>query len=354
MTDKEIKAEIVEACMGLAQHEVHRVLLRCYAENDKKLNARWIRAAKSKMIMERFQGAITIESAEGVDVGGNEELLEHIDILKSRFGSAEARAKGIPEPKGLMLVGFPGCGKSLTPKAIARKWGMTLVRLNLAEIFSKYVGESEQNAKAVQGVLEALAPCVVWIDEIEKGFAGTGGNGDGDSGTSLRVFGAFLSWLQDKKAPVFVVATANNVTSLRDELKRKGRFDEIFFVDIPTLEERIAIAKIHIASKGAFVKGVDAQAIANASDGYSGAEIEAAIIDAMGVAFYKKQDVTTTQDVLDAMARTTPLSQSSPQLLPALRKWAADCKVRRASKPAVAKPSGDMSFNRTINFNEEK
>lgn len=359
MKNDNLKGEIIEACMGLAQHEVHKILSRCYAENDGKLNPKWIREAKSQMIMERFQGALEFVDPEGADVGGNEELMEAAEEARASFSSEVTRSRGIPDPKGFLVVGFPGCGKSLAAKAIARKWGMTLVKLNLAELYSKYVGESEANAKAIQKTLEALAPCIVWIDEIEKGFAGTSGSGDSDGGTSVRVFGSFLTWLQDKKAPVFVVATANNIESLRSELKRKGRFDDIFFVDIPTESEREAITKIHIDRRGSYVAGVDAKAVAKAADGYSGAELEAALGDAMRRCNFLGKDAVTTQDVLDAMARTTPQSVSEAGLLPRLREWATKGNVRRASKvvppPANPKTEGDSLITRTtMTFDDTK
>jgi SpoVK/Ycf46/Vps4 family AAA+-type ATPase len=222
----------------------------------------------------------------------------------------------------------------------------------MGKTFSKYVGETESNVRAVQKVIESISPCIVWIDEIEKGLAG-GGAGDGAGHeVTVRAIGSWLTWLQEKTAPAFVVATANDITGLRDELKRKGRFDEIFFVDIPTRREREQIARIHIGRRGEFVSKVDPVAMAEATDGYTGAEMEAAIIDAMRRAHYEKKEYVQTEDVLKAIERTTPMTKSSPKLLPSLRTWAKNGNIVRASSDTeeVAVPEvkeGD-GFNRSM------
>lgn len=333
----ENKAAISQAMTGMARHEAARLLGRCWVENDKKLEAEWIRKAKAQRIMERFQGAVSFENPDGANIGGLENLIAFLNKHKKRFASAGARAVGLPEPKGILLVGVPGCGKTNAAKAIARMFGVPLMRVDIGSLFSKYVGDSEANTASALSIVDACAPDVVWIDELEKGSAGSSGDGSLDSGTTLRVCGKLLTWMQEKKAPSFVVATANNVAALPPELLRKGRFDAIFFVDLPSLAEREAIAAIHIERKGAFTKGIDPKAIAAATDGFSGAEIEQAIIDGMTIAFSEDRKVTSTEDVLQAVKETAPLSKTAPEKITKMRQWAKQTGVPKANKGEVAK-----------------
>jgi SpoVK/Ycf46/Vps4 family AAA+-type ATPase len=220
----------------------------------------------------------------------------------SAFGDA-ARAYGLPLPKGLLIVGIPGTGKSLTAKATASAFGLPLLRLDMGKVFGGLVGQSEANLRSVIQTAEAIAPCVLWIDEIEKGFSGSQGSGQTDGGTSSRVFGSFLSWMQEKEQPVFVVATANDVSQLPPEFLRKGRFDEMFFVDLPDARERAAIWDIVIARHGRKPTDFDPVVLARACEQFTGAEIEAVFVDALYRAFGDNREPVAA-DIGDAIART--------------------------------------------------
>src|SRR5213075_3107882 len=217
-------------------------------------------------------------------VGGLDSLKRWLSDRSSAFGEP-ARKFGLPPPKGLLLLGVQGCGKSLTAKAIANFWALPLVRLDMGRIFGSYIGSSEENLRRAIRVAESVAPAVLWVDEIEKGLSGSMGAAVTDSGVSARVFGALLTWLQEKTAPVFVVATANRIDALPPELLRKGRFDEIFFIDLPSSEERREIFRIHIARRQRDPSRFDLDLLSTTAEGYSGAEIEQAIIAGMYLAF---------------------------------------------------------------------
>jgi len=253
-------------------------------------------------------------------VGGLDALKAWLKLRRSAF-SEDARAYGLPEPKGLFLLGVQGCGKSLASKAVASYWRLPLMRLDVGALFSKYIGKTEENLRTALRVSESVAPAVLWLDEIEKGFSGVTGGGDSDAGTTVRVFGTFLTWMQEKSKPVFVVATANSIDHLPPELLRKGRFDEIFFVDLPDTNEREAIFRIHLEKAGRAPADYDISGLAVSSDGFSGAEIEQAVVDAMYAAFPERREFTT-DDVLRALARTVPLSETQRERVSALRAWA--------------------------------
>jgi len=263
-------------------------------------------------------------------VGGIDGLKQWLASRTSAFGE-RARAFGLPQPRGLLLLGVQGCGKSLTAKAIAAHWRLPLLRLDIGSVFSPYVGGSEANMRKALAMAESLAPVVLWIDEVEKGFGGTTGSGNADGGASLRVFSTFLTWMQERKRPVFVVATANRIAELPPELLRKGRFDEIFFVDLPTPAEREAIFAIHLAKRHRDPGRFDLGAVAGATHGFNGAEVELALVSAMYAAFSAEREVTT-EDVLAAARETVPLSTTMAEDIDALRTWART----RARSAAVA------------------
>jgi SpoVK/Ycf46/Vps4 family AAA+-type ATPase len=220
----------------------------------------------------------------------------------------------------VLLVGVQGCGKSLAAKVIAREWGMTLLKLDAGRLYDKYIGESEKNLRRALDLAQSLAPVVLWIDEIEKGFAVSGGDGDG--GVSRRLLGSFLTWMQERRDGVFVAATANDVFALPPELLRKGRFDEIFFVDLPDAAERDAIFRIHLGLRRQEAAQFDLDALVGASDGFSGAEIEQAVTSALYRALHRK--ITPgTQVLLEELAETVPLSVSRAEDLARLRATAA-------------------------------
>jgi ATPase family protein associated with various cellular activities (AAA) len=228
---------------------------------------------------------------------------------------------GLSFPKGMLLLGVPGCGKSLCAKAVAREWGLPLLKLDPANLYDKYVGDSEKNFKRAMQTAERLAPIVLWIDELEKAFAG--GSGEEDGGVSRRVFGTFLSWLQERKGDVFVVATSNDVAKLPPEFIRKGRFDEIFFVDLPKAEIRAEIFAIHLRKRKQDVARFDLTALAGATEGFSGAEIEETVVAGLYTAFSGGVELTS-ELLLTEIRRTRPLSRTMAERLDALRQWASD------------------------------
>jgi hypothetical protein len=329
------KHEIACAVAGLPRHEAAKLFSRCFIEK-KGLDAAWLRKEKAARVSERLGGALTFVETDVPDVGGLEGLRSWLDARRDAFGSETAKKFGLPEPKGVLLLGIPGTGKSLTAKVVAKKWGVPLLRFDVGKVFGSLVGQSESQMRSALESAEACSPCVLWLDEIEKGLSSKGGL---DGGTSQRVFGSMLTWLQDKTKPVFVVATANKISDLPPELLRKGRFDEIFFVDLPTLEERAEIARIHLKRHERDPKGFSVEKIAAATEGFSGAEIEQAVIDGLFTAFARKQELTLN-DILDAARGTTPLSKTMAEDVRALRAWSVG-RAKPAAKPQTSVASDD-------------
>lgn len=262
------------------------------------------------------------------DIGGLENLKKWL-IRRNNSWSEKAKQYNLPAPKGVLITGIPGCGKSLTAKAMSAIWGLPLLKLDMGKIFGGIVGSSEENMRKAIATAEAIAPSILWVDEIEKGFSGL--KSGGDSGTSARVFGTFLTWMQEKTAPVFVIATANDISSLPPELLRKGRFDEIFFVDLPTAKEREKIFSVHLKKRmknsninhELEVSDTVCNELANASVGYVGAEIEQIVIAAMYEAFYADRGLRK-EDVLKAIKETVPLSSTQREQILSLREWAKE------------------------------
>lgn len=253
------------------------------------------------------------------DIGGLCELMPWINKRKLAFSPA-AKAYGLPTPKGMMLIGIPGCGKSLVAKSCANILSVPLLKLDAGRLFGSLVGQSEANLRSAIQTAEAIAPCVLWIDEIEKGFSGSRSSGATDGGTSSRVFGTFLSWMQDKTAPVFVVATANDVSSLPSEFLRKGRFDEIWFADLPDMDERKSIWEIQIQKHGRKPDDFDLDALTSATNGWTGSEIECLFVDALYQAFDDGTEPTT--EMLFSLSKgTLPLSKTMAEQITALRQW---------------------------------
>jgi SpoVK/Ycf46/Vps4 family AAA+-type ATPase len=254
-------------------------------------------------------------------VGGLENLKQW---LAQRRGAWEdtARKFGLEPARGVIILGVQGCGKSLCARAIAGEWKLPLVKFDTAAVFDKYIGETERRIQRVFRVAEGLSPCVLWIDELEKIFAGSGpASASVDAGVSSRILAAFLSWMQDRKAPVFVAATCNNVTALPPELIRKGRFDELFFVDLPNSVERKQIFAIQLNKRQRNPEEFDLDNASAAADGFSGAEIDAAVQSALYAAYASKQPLTT-QSLLEALSRTVPLSVTCTEEIQAQRAWA--------------------------------
>jgi SpoVK/Ycf46/Vps4 family AAA+-type ATPase len=232
------------------------------------------------------------------------------------------------------LIGIPGTGKSLTAKMIGGLWRLPLIRLDAGALYGSLVGESEERTRRALQLTETVAPCVLWIDEIEKALA----FGGLDSGTSTRVFGTVLTWMQEKESPCFVVATANDISSLPPELLRKGRFDEIFFLDLPSIEERLEIFSVHLRKRHRIPRDFDLDALAQASEGYVGSEIEQAIIDAMYVGFNSGREFTT-RDILDALKIQVPLSRSQKERVETLRNWLREGRAQSASYQGASEAS---------------
>ncbi|MGA9353370.1 MAG: AAA family ATPase [Terriglobales bacterium] len=270
------------------------------------------------------------EMLEFVDATDNMASIGGLDNLKTwlaqRRGSwsDHARDFGLDAPKGVIILGVQGCGKSLCARAVAGEWQLPLVKFDTAAIYDKYIGETEKRIQKVFKVAEGLAPCVLWIDELEKVFAGSGpDSASADAGVSSRLLASFLSWMQDRKAPVFVAATCNNVTALPPELIRKGRFDELFFVDLPNQAERKQIFAIQLTKRKRNPADYDLEKVAIAAQGFSGAEIESAVQTALYAAFSQKRELSN-DDMLTALSSTVPLSITRAEEIGALRDWAKD------------------------------
>ncbi|MFY4730649.1 AAA family ATPase, partial [Nitrospira sp. BLG_2] len=285
---------ILGALQGLTLHQARQVIAQCIVERGslsvedvQTILKRKVQAIKDGGLLEYYP----VEDNR-FELGGFSNLKSWLERAQVGF-TPEAKALNLTPPRGIMLVGVPGCGKSLAAKAIAREWKLPLLKLDAGRLFDKFIGESEKNFRKAIEMAESLSPIVLWIDEIEKAMVAGGRSGDADAGLSRRLFGAFLTWLQEKQQDVFVVATANDLSSLPPELLRKGRFDEIFFVDLPNDVEREAIWKIHLGLRKQDSKKFDLVKIVSASDGFSGSEIEQAVVAALYRALHQKIPLTT-------------------------------------------------------------
>ncbi len=325
---------LVQSCQGLSIERIRRVLARGIAAHGT------FRPEDIDLVLEEKRQTIRqtqildfYPAQEQIsDIGGLDSLKDWL-LRRGNAFSEKARLYGLPYPRGLLLVGIQGTGKSLTAKAIAHHWHLPLLRLDVGRLFAGLIGESESRTRQMIQLAEALAPCILWIDEIDKAFAGV--DGRGDSGTSSRVFGTFITWMAEKTSPVFVVATANNIQALPPELLRRGRFDEIFFVGLPTQEERKAIYEVHLSRLRAHnLKHYDLNRLAYETPSFSGAEIEQAIIEAMHIGFSQDRDFTT-EDILEAASQIVPLARTAQEQVDALQAWAAAGKARMASRNSL-------------------
>ena len=313
---------ILRALQGLTLNQARQVLTQCIVEDGtlsvddvQTILQRKIQSIKDGGLLEYFP-----LDDNRFELGGFTNLKSWLERAKTGF-TAEAKALNLTPPRGIMLVGVPGCGKSLAAKAIAREWRLPLLKLDAGRFFDKFIGESEKNFRRAIATAESLSPIVLWIDEIEKAMVAGGGSGEADAGLSRRLFGAFLTWLQEKKQEVFVVATANDLSALPPELLRKGRFDEIFFVDLPDDDEREAIWKIHLALRKQDIRNVDLIKIVSASDGFSGSEIEQAVVAALYRALYQKTPLTTDL-LIEELTQSVPLSVTRREDIDQLRTMA--------------------------------
>jgi hypothetical protein len=328
---------LVQAARGLTLSEAESAFAKAIATDGRlsRDDVALVLAEKRQVV--RKSGVLEYHPADSGlgEVGGLGILKRWLERRGTAFSEA-ARAFGLPEPKGVLLLGVQGCGKSLTAKAIAAQWGLPLLRLDLGRIFSGLVGSSEENLRRAIHVAESVAPVVLWVDEIEKGLAGAQ-SGTSDGGVAARVFATLLTWLQEKTAPVFVVATANRIEALPPELLRKGRFDEIFFVDLPDATERREILRIHVSRRGRDPAAFDLDGLAARAEGFSGAELEQAIVTALHEAFADR--VELAQPHLDrAVAESLPLSTTLREEIARVREWAR-ARTRPASGTSAGTPA---------------
>jgi len=329
--DSQLLEDLARSAQGLSMERIHRVLAKAIASHHQ------LEATDIQLLLEEKRQTIrqtqildffpTQETM--TDIGGLDNLKEWL-LRRGNAFSHQARQYGLPHPRGLLLAGIQGTGKSLTAKAIAHHWHLPLLRLDVGRLFAGLVGESESRTRQMIQIAEALAPCVLWIDEIDKGFAGL--DGKGDSGTTNRVFSTFITWLAEKQSPVFVVATANNIEALPTEILRKGRFDEIFFVGLPNQTERQEIFTVHLSRlRPHHGSNFHLERLAYETPDFSGAEIEQTIVEAMHIAFSQNRDFTT-DDILEAASQMIPLARTAQGQIRILQDWAAAGKARLASR----------------------
>jgi SpoVK/Ycf46/Vps4 family AAA+-type ATPase len=309
---------IIKSAQGLTADEIESALARSLVES-KKLSVDHIIEEKKQIVRKTETLQFYPAESRMNDVGGHELLKDWLGKRSKSFTDA-AQEFGIPAPKGVLMIGVQGCGKSLVAKAIAASWSLPMLKMDVGRIFGSLVGQSEQNMRKAIRIAESLAPCCLWIDELEKGFAGMGG-GVSDSGTTARVFSTFLTWMQEKTAPVFLIATANDVSALPPELLRKGRFDEIFFIDLPESKEREEIFRIHLSKRKRDPEAFNVKALAKLTKGFSGAEIEQVVVSALNHAFFDDR-VLEQKDLAEEAKTQVPLSVMMAEDIAELRNWA--------------------------------
>ncbi|NES95499.1 MAG: AAA family ATPase [Desertifilum sp. SIO1I2] len=328
----EAREKLLKAALGLTKDEAEKVYRKAQVTAGRLTESEVEIVLSEKKQLIRRNGILEfIEEDETINsVGGLEELKRWLKQRSNAF-TERAREYGLPQPKGMLILGVPGCGKSLIAKTTSRLWGLPLLRLDMGRVYDgSMVGRSEANLRNALKTAESISPTILFIDELDKAFAGSTGSADSDGGTSSRIFGSFLTWLQEKTSPVFVMATANRVERLPGEFLRKGRFDEIFFVDLPTEEERQEIFKIHLAKRRREITRFDIEQLAKICDGFSGAEIEQALVAAMYEAFAQDREFTQL-DIIAAIKATLPLSRTMSEQVTALRDWA-----RQRARPAAS------------------
>jgi SpoVK/Ycf46/Vps4 family AAA+-type ATPase len=331
----DVRESALQSALGLTTTEAENAFALSIVET-RGIDPKTVAREKARTLKRNGLVEVVAATTSLDDIGG----LNHLkDWLMRRAGAFSAAAKdyGLPAPKGLLIVGIPGTGKSLTAKATAGAFGLPLLRLDMGCVFGGIVGQSEANLRSVIQTAEAIAPCVLWIDEIEKGFSGSKSSGSTDGGTSSRVFGSFLSWMQEKDKPVFVVATANDVSKLPPEFLRKGRFDEMFFVDLPDASERAQIWDIVIKRHGRRPADYDTGELARGCEQFTGAEIEAVFIDALHEAYAEGKE-PGPKEIQEAMTHTVPLAQLMDCQIADLRQWAKGRAREAASHSSTAGP----------------
>jgi SpoVK/Ycf46/Vps4 family AAA+-type ATPase len=326
------REKLLKAALGLTRDEAEKVFRKSRVMAGRLSEGEVDIVLSEKKQLIRRNGILDyIEEDETIDSVGGLEELKHWLKQRSNAFTERAREYGLPQPKGMLILGVPGCGKSLIAKTTARLWGLPLLRLDMGRVYDgSMVGRSEANLRGALRTAESISPAVLFIDEIDKAFAGSAGSADSDGGTSSRIFGSFLTWMQEKTSPVFVIATANRVERLPSEFLRKGRFDEIFFVDLPNEEERKEIFKIHLGKRRSETERFDFDQLSKVCEGFSGAEIEQGLISAMYEAFAQGREFTQL-DIIAAIRATMPLSKTMSEQVTALRDWA-----RQRARPAAS------------------
>ncbi len=330
--DEAARDRVLTMALGLTASQAQRVFAKAIVTDGVLHEGDIDLIAQEKRELIRGSGALEFFTATETiaDVGGLEVLKTWLKAREVAFRD-DAKTYGLPAPKGIALIGIPGTGKSLSAKMISALWHLPLIRLDVGALFGGLVGESEHNTRQALRLAEAVAPCVLWIDELEKALS----VGEGDGGTGQRVLGKFLTWMQDKKQPVFVVATANDIERLPPELLRRGRFDEIFFLDLPNRTERKAIFEVHIRKRGRDPANFQIDLLAEAAEGYVGAEIEQAVIDAMYRAFGDPDQPGrefTSDDIAACLERLVPMSRSQRERIQFLRTWVVEGRAQSASE----------------------
>ena len=317
---------------GLTEFEILDLLSLAVSTNGELTNStlQFIFEQKKQMILKAGVLEMVPLKESIADIGGLENLKEWLRKKADIFGNIKsAREYGVTMPKGVLIAGIPGCGKSLSAKAAGKMFDVPLLRLDMGRMMGRYVGESEENMRKAIQLAEASSPCVLWVDELEKAFAGISGGSE----VTTRLFGTFLTWMQEKASPTFVVATANKITQLPPELLRKGRFDEIFYVSLPNTEERRKIFEIHLAKRRKQdVSQIDIEALVRETSGYSGADIEGVVNESVENAFVKGRSSLTTEDVLEAIRNTHSLSEIMKEELDRMDQEYNDRKFKRASR----------------------
>ena len=332
--DSQLFESLTRACQGLSLERIRRVLSKIIAtyktiDND---SIKILLSEKKQIIRQTEILEYSSVNEQIANLGGLDNLKDWLKKRKTAFG-LQALNYGLPTPRGLLLIGIQGTGKSLTAKAIANDWQLPLLKLDVGKLFGGIVGESESRLRQMINVAETISPCILWIDEIDKAFSNT--DNRSDSGTSNRVLATFISWLSEKTKPVFVIATANNIDLLPIEIIRKGRFDEIFFLDLPEKEEREEIFKIHLQTfRPNSWESFDYSQLAQASESFSGAEIRQSIIEGMYHAFYEKREFTT-EDICLALNELIPLAHLESDQMIRLQQWASSGRIRSASSKEI-------------------
>ena len=332
------REKVIDAASGMTTIEAENAFALSVVES-KGMNPEIVAREKAQVV--KKNGLLElVETNESLDSIGGLDLLKGWLLQRKDAFSKRAVEYGLPTPKGLLILGIPGTGKSLTAKATAKVFGMPLLKLDAGRIFAGLVGQSESNLRSVIQTAEAIAPVVLWCDEIEKGFSGSKSSGATDGGTSSRVFGSFISWMQEKKSPVFIVATANDVSQLPPEMLRKGRFDEMFFVDLPNQAEREAIWKIQVTKYGRDHKEFDCVQLARATEGLTGSEIECVFVDAMFKAFEAAKEPTDLT-VAGILTEFVPLSKLMAEQITGLRNW-----VKGRARTATSQEQGECRLRK--------